>query len=340
MYYIFFVIFLGVWISFFNYIKANRLSNVVVILIVTTLFLINRQNQDYEAYVDIFNVNESYAEVGYRWLIYIVKFLGGNHNIIITILGLLVGITIYRLNKYSKYTSFALLLYMLCPMPVDIVQIRNSFMLIFFINALIELEKKRKIISFGYIFLTMLFHSLGFLYFLAWVAIQFRHKKSYSKVMIFGLIAAFIVTPILIKTLVILFDTRTLQSYISQTIKVHSLIIWGGPFLLNLFLLYNIKSRIAINNISIKRWVEINFAFFLFLSMFTPFLLYIDEINRIYRNSMILNYFVLMSVSQYMGKFQRYGLYLYLFLFALALSIYYTCQIDYDYIIFGLQYSL
>ncbi|WP_423060556.1 EpsG family protein [Citrobacter portucalensis] len=316
------------------------MSNVVVILIVTTLFIINRQNQDYQAYVDIFNINESYAEVGYRWLIFIVKYFGGNHNSIIIILGLLVGVTIYRLNKYSIYTSFALLLYMLCPMPVDIVQVRNTFMLIFFINALIELEKKRKLMSLSYMFLVVLFHSLGFLYFLAWVAIQFRHKKAYAKLMIFGLISAFIVTPILIKTLVILFDTRTLQHYISQTLKFHSLIIWGGPFFLNLLLLYEIKNRIVITNTSINRWIEINIALLLFLSIFTPFLLYIDEINRVYRNSMILNYFALISVSQYMRKIQRYALYIYLFAFALALSVYYTNQIDYDYIMFGMQYSL
>ncbi len=340
MYYIFFVISLGIWVSFSNYIKAIRLSNVVVILIVTTLFIINRQNQDYQAYVDIFNINESYAEVGYRWLIFIVKYFGGNHNSIIIILGLLVGVTIYRLNKYSIYTSFALLLYMLCPMPVDIVQVRNTFMLIFFINALIELEKKRKLMSLSYMFLVVLFHSLGFLYFLAWVAIQFRHKKAYAKLMIFGLISAFIVTPILIKTLVILFDTRTLQHYISQTLKFHSLIIWGGPFFLNLLLLYEIKNRIVITNTSINRWIEINIALLLFLSIFTPFLLYIDEINRVYRNSMILNYFALISVSQYMRKIQRYALYIYLFAFALALSVYYTNQIDYDYIMFGMQYSL
>ncbi|EJN1147508.1 polymerase, partial [Escherichia coli] len=70
MYYIIFVMVLGLWIIAFNYARANKLSNLVIVLIITTLFIINRQNQDYEAYVDIFNVNELYAEIGYRWLIY------------------------------------------------------------------------------------------------------------------------------------------------------------------------------------------------------------------------------------------------------------------------------
>ncbi|EEQ9116260.1 polymerase, partial [Escherichia coli] len=69
MYYIIFVMVLGLWIIAFNYARANKLSNLVIVLIITTLFIINRQNQDYEAYVDIFNVNELYAEIGYRWLI-------------------------------------------------------------------------------------------------------------------------------------------------------------------------------------------------------------------------------------------------------------------------------
>ncbi|EEV4487502.1 polymerase, partial [Escherichia coli] len=67
MYYIIFVMVLGLWIIAFNYARANKLSNLVIVLIITTLFIINRQNQDYEAYVDIFNVNELYAEIGYRW---------------------------------------------------------------------------------------------------------------------------------------------------------------------------------------------------------------------------------------------------------------------------------
>ncbi|EER0674060.1 polymerase, partial [Escherichia coli] len=64
MYYIIFVMVLGLWIIAFNYARANKLSNLVIVLIITTLFIINRQNQDYEAYVDIFNVNELYAEIG------------------------------------------------------------------------------------------------------------------------------------------------------------------------------------------------------------------------------------------------------------------------------------
>ncbi|PZZ41174.1 polymerase, partial [Escherichia coli] len=46
MYYIIFVMVLGLWIIAFNYARANKLSNLVIVLIITTLFIINRQNQD------------------------------------------------------------------------------------------------------------------------------------------------------------------------------------------------------------------------------------------------------------------------------------------------------
>ncbi|EEQ3682795.1 O26 family O-antigen polymerase, partial [Escherichia coli] len=315
MYYIIFVMVLGLWIIAFNYARANKLSNLVIVLIITTLFIINRQNQDYEAYVDIFNVNELYAEIGYRWLIYGVKYLGGTHEVIIGLLGLFLGTTFLRLIQYSKYTAFGLLLYMLCPMPIDIVQIRNTFLFLFVINSLIELEKEHKFNSLCFVFMAPLFHSLGIVYVLAWVIIQFRTWRGYNKLMVFGLVLSFIVVPLLIKMLILLFNTRTLHAYIADGIKVHSLIIWAGPYLFDLFLLCYFRKKIVITDLHTKQWIDIIFSLMLFLSVFSPLLLYIDEINRIFRNALLLKYLVMMSIAQYLSRPTRYILYSYLLLF-------------------------
>lgn len=340
MYYIFSVMALGLWVIVLNYAKANKISNILVVFIISILFIINRQNQDYEAYVDIFNVNELYAEVGYRWLIYAVKYMGGTHESIIGILGLFLGVTFLRLTRYSKYTASGLLLYMLCPMPIDIVQIRNTFLFLFVINSLIELVSGNKLTSFFFVLLSLLFHSLGVIYVLAWVVIQFKHYKVYKKLMVFGLLLSFVIVPFLIKALILVFDTRTLHAYISDSIKLHSLAIWGIPYLFDLFLIYHFSKKIVVTDIRIKKWIDVIFAFLLFLSVFSPLLLYIDEINRIFRNALLLKYLVLMSISPYIKRTSRYVLYAYLLLFAFLLSIYYTFQIDYDYIVFGFPYSL
>lgn len=340
MFYIVLVLSLFVWMVVLNYSRANKLSNIFVILIITTLFVINRQNQDYDAYVDIFTTNELYAEVGYRWLIYAVKYLGGTHDTIIIIMGLFVGITLLRLSRYCQYIAFAAILYMLCPMPIDIVQVRNTFLLMFLINSLIELEKGRKIRSLSFLFLVVMFHSLGIIYLLGWIIIQFRKWKSYNFLMMIGLISSFVITPVFIKALIFIFDTRTLHAYISESIKVHSLVIWGAPFLLNIFLIYQLKKIAVITNPDVRNWIELIFSLMLFLALFSPLLLYIDEINRIYRNSMLLNGMVIMSLAPYLNKQTRYSLFAYLLVFSLTLSVYYTSQIDYDYIVFGMPYSL
>lgn len=152
-----------------------------------------------------------------------------------------------------------------------------------------------------------------------------------------GLLLSFILVPLLIKILILIFDTRTLHAYISDTIKIHSLIIWGGPYLFDLFLISYIRKRITISDDHIKEWINIVFSLLLFLSVFAPLLLYIDEINRIFRNALILKYLIMMSLAQYMNRKTRYLLYSYLLGFTFALSIYYTLQIDYNYIVFGIN---
>ncbi|HGT8671204.1 TPA: O26 family O-antigen polymerase, partial [Escherichia coli O26] len=100
------------------------------------------------------------------------------------------------------------------------------------------------------------------------------------------------------------------------------------------------RKKIVITDLHTKQWIDIIFSLMLFLSVFSPLLLYIDEINRIFRNALLLKYLVMMSIAQYLSRPTRYILYSYLLLFTFALSIYYTLQIDYDYIVFGLPYSL
>lgn len=335
MIYIFSVVFLLMWVIVLNKTHQFKLNSLILVFFIFVIFCSNRQNQDYDAYVDIFNENELYAEVGYRWLIYFVRWIGGSHNTIICILGFLVGATIYRICRLTKYGSYFAILYLLCPMPVDIVQIRNSFLLMFFINALIELSLNNRVRSLIYISFVVLFHSLGVVYFAIWCVVHFRKWRLYNRLIAIGSVISFLIVPFIIGFLIRFFDTRTLSEYISTSVKFHSLIVWGGPYYLDLILILYLKRKIIIPKEDVISTVGVFISALTFISVFSPLLLYLDEINRIFRNAMVLKYAIFVWVMPYVSRKVKYLLFVYLMLIALLLSIYYTHQLDYDYIVFG-----
>ncbi|MBK5145045.1 EpsG family protein [Budviciaceae bacterium BWR-B9] len=314
--------------------KIYKLNLIIPIMLIGIIFSFNRQNQDYQAYLEIFKIPESYAEIGYISLVSIVKELGGSHETIVFFLGVLVAITFYRMAILTKLPALLIILYMIFPMPIDVVQIRNTFMVLFFINSLIDFYRSNIIRSSIFIFLCICFHSVGVLYLIFWTSLFFRNKKYFSYVIKIGIVLSFIIVPFAIKALLIYFNTRTLSAYISNDIKWHSIFIWGVPFLFDLFILKLMINK-YLYDAERKKLARILYTILMVITLFMPFLLYVDEINRLFRNAVVIKYFLACIVLPSVPKLNRMIFISYLIAFAVIIGIYYVVQINYDYIIFS-----
>ena len=125
-------IFILIFCFFGFFIKKKEWVLVVFFgIAIFALFALNRQNQDYNAYVEIFNDPSGYTEPGYALVVDFLKAIGGGHDSMLLILAGGVLLTLYRLysvlakHKYSYFFSF-LFFYYIFPLPIDIVQIRNT----------------------------------------------------------------------------------------------------------------------------------------------------------------------------------------------------------------------
>lgn len=315
---------------------ASRLSGVFLIFVVTGLFIFNRQNNDYQGYVEIFDNPELYAEIGYVTLVNGIKFLGGSHESVLLALGFLVAFTLLRLEAHSRLIFVALICYFIFPMPVDITQIRNTFALFLFINSLLELSKGRLLFSLLFVLSGVSFHYLGVVYLLIWFALLFRRFRLFNFAVLFSFVISLISVPILIKYFGDSPAVRTFSYYMADDPKYHSFFIWGIPVVIDILLIFLFFKRYEFRRNSGYQLIFI-FESVIFISFaFLPGLLYVDEFNRLYRTMFILKYFLVALIIPLLDFKRACVLAFYALLSASILAFHYAALLDYDQVLFGM----
>lgn len=331
-----FFIFLTSFLILSRYIKLYSAVNILFVFLVGCFFSLNRQNNDYDGYVEIFKDPASYAEPGYVLLVNIIKFFDGDHNTLIIFLGIFVFITFFRLIKYSNIIAFSLLCYMMFPMPIDITQVRNTIALMFFINSLIDLSKSRLIISFLFVLISISFHFFGFVYFLIWIGLHFRYHPNFRFFILTSVLFSFALSPFLIPLLGSVSSLRTISYYMSSSLKIHSLIIWGVSLFFDLLLIGYFQKKIRIKNESTMSFIIVIYSALLLMLCFSSALLFVDEFNRLFRTGYVLKYILVASIIPFLSLKNSLILIFYVFFSALIMGIYFTLMLNYDFILFGL----
>ena len=335
----------------FPFFYKLKLERVFVLFFLMSFFLfisLNRQNQDYQAYIQIFDNPVGYAEPGFVFMIESVKFLGGTHHSILFILGLLTVFTfariccLFKFDGYGYFYSF-LFFYFLFPFAIDVVQIRNTFAMLIFINSILLVFERRIIFSLFLVFISPLFHFFGLLYVIIWIifVLGFYRWKYYNYFFTFCVmnsIAMLVFLPKMISFLE-LDGVRTLSYYISPIIKLHSFIIWGVPLLIDIFvfkLLYRKVRLLKSDDINLYAKNVVNLL--CIFALFIPLVLYLDEFNRFFRTVLIVKYIAFMAIAPFLTFNLKLFLFSYIFLFSAIYGVYYFNALGYDYILFGSHY--
>lgn len=321
-------------------IKQKSLINILLISAISLFFILNRGNHDYDGYVIIFENPDIYAERGYALLVNAIKLQGGTHNHILLILGFFIFFTLYRYSKISNYFSLALLCYFIFPMPSDIIQIRNTFLMLFLMNAIHAYIKEKYLLTFTLLTIGTSFHSLGLIYLIIFIIMVVKnlkiiHNHYYAFITILAIFAYGFFLP-MISTALSGESSRNLSSYISDNTKIHSLIIWGGNIIIDLIIIQFFLNRLVQSTIHINYIYAIKSIIVASL-IFSAGLLYIDEFNRLFRNLFLLKYLLFVSIIPLLRKKHQLFLATYMLVSASAFGLYYSYGLDSDYILFNIK---
>lgn len=255
----------------------------MLILIIFILFSFNNENNDYLAYLQIFEL-ENNVEKGYIYLIKIVKIIKGNHQVIVFTIGLvLASYLLLKVLKRTKYPIFILFLYFQNNFIYDLNQIRNTLSYIIILYALEYLIKKenKKYIILN--FLAISFQRIGIIYLFFYILSKIEIKKYYKILLFISSIGIFLL-PILKIILLKLFPDKASVYFATKISKGY--ILYYILFLMDLVIL-----KIT-NSFEIKsREDEIFLKFILFPAIFLPGgMLSIDLVSRPYRNALLIKW--------------------------------------------------
>lgn len=334
------VIFLFLPFIFFAINKDIKQSNAIGLLfliLLAIIFSFNNGNQDYQPYLDIFKNPETYGEVGYLLLVNLVKYIGGGHSVIVFLVGVFLTVTLFRLFSVFKANFLIIcILYFIYPFIFDITQIRNTIMLCFVLNGLIEIYNNKLSKGLIFILLGSFFHNFGIVYFLIVFVYKF-YKKSINKIFLVGVILMLFL-PLFFSFILPAIPIARIQSlvsnYLSNSIKFHSLLIWGVDYFVFIIIAFYLRNYIVFqcghHNKSYDH-IEFLFKILLIHIIFLGFLMYFFEFNRVYRNAFILRYLFIGACLPILPSKIQVKLAIYIFINALVFSYLSTINLDESY---------
>lgn len=265
----------------FKYIQ--RFISSLLIVIIFILFSFNKENNDYLAYLKIFKL-ETNVESGYIYLIKVIKMIGGNHQFIVFIIGLILVFYLFiKFLKKTRYPIFILFLYFQNNFIYDLNQIRNTLTYILILYALEYLIKNQNKKYLLLNFLAITFQRIGIIYLFFYILSKFKIKK-YCKILLFISTVGVFILPILKIFLLKLFPDKASIYFATKISKGY--LLYYILFLLDLIIL-KITNSFEINS----REDEIFLKFILFPAIFLPGgILSTDLVSRPYRNALLIKW--------------------------------------------------
>lgn len=265
--------------------KLYQLFQKVYIFFYLFLFIFNRDNSDYNNYVNYFEGQRwIISENGYLLFTQLIKKIGGNHNIIILIVGIFSFYVIFYKYKI-KYVLTFLFLYTFYSFAYDINQIRNLLVISLVLLCLDNIIKKRK--KYRYLIcsvLTIFFQRIGYIYIFFYL-FQKVSLKNYKKILFGVFISGFLLMLNFEKFVGIFFPEKL---YYFQNKPRFGVTLYFILILMDIILMNFIKYNNKIDSIYEK--------FILYPIIFLPYsFLTLELISRVWRNTLYLKWFYFLN---------------------------------------------
>lgn len=255
----------------------------------------------------------AHTEYGFAFIIQICRLLNlpfiGFKGVVFLIETTLVGSTVI---KYSRHPKLVLLLFIVCPYPLLVVQIRSSLaasIMVFSCRYLLDNEKRKEWIANAKfilgIILAALVHTSAIMWLLLFVIKKLDTKKTIIFAIVTNVIIYFILKPNRIASLISIFGAgNRIRQYLSSAYATSEwrhvgpaiYVIYVSAFML--LFLFKYKSKCHIRNITridteANQLEFIKKANIIFLVLVSIILRYTSEVTRIQEGFMVINYIYL-----------------------------------------------
>ncbi|WP_416337702.1 EpsG family protein [Fusobacterium hominis] len=288
------IIYLSLLISsfFFSVLEVFTIENTkkyfqyianTYVFVLFILFSFNRKNNDYEAYVNIFDGITTVKEKGYVFLNYVIKYFGGTYNINLLILGILLIYVLFSVYKI-EYKIFFIFLYSIYALIYDINQVRNLYSIMFVLIGLKFLSLKKDMLFILFTALACFFQRVAFIYFLFYLLSKFEIRTYIKAIVIsFVLLLCFIIKS---QDIMLLVFPDKMVYYLSNNPN-HGFVLYYLYFLYDIFLLIYLRKNLDIESVYFK------FILFPIIMLPTSYL-FLELIGRLWRNSLYIKLFYLL----------------------------------------------
>lgn len=267
----------------------------------------NRLNRDYFAYKNafvIFGFRDTF-DFGYAFLVDTVEKLGGDHEHIVFMAGVLLVIVLLKWLKTSSYINLVVLFYCAYPLIYDINQIRNFFMYLIMI------------LSFGYVI-----DQKPIKHYLVWVVSFSMHKfalvylpfyyfcrEKMSRQRFFWWIIRITIILAILSPFVIRLASRfypaKMAAYLVPQPRVQIIAVFIYA-IIDFVTVWWIDKRIA-NKVSPEdsRKMEILYRFVWLSILILPIAFYFVEVSRMQRNAILVKYIYCALAMRYLTFNER-----------------------------------
>lgn len=309
----------------------------ISILIVTPFLMFNRGNNDYLVYAEMFYHPENSPEPGYSFLLQIIQLCGGtSHEQVLLILGIFFAFTLYRFTKYTKSMNLILFLYVLFPFILDLTQVRDTFMLLFMLNAILEYYNKSKLRCYVLLVIGCTFHYFGIFYIISFLMLDFFKKKNSYIIIALVSLANLVLMPFMLKLGISVIPIQSIASrliiYSTGSMRISTLLVWGSILLVDLIVLkFFIRHLDSSERDKNKELIKILYDLMYSGIIFFGCVLYLFESTRFFRNLFIIKYLLVGFMLPNMNRDEKILIILYLVITSSLFAYAYSLGLDYDY---------
>lgn len=313
-------------------VKYNNLALMVFFLI----FGIN--NADYGAYVRAYSNPEWYEsnmEFGYIGMTKLLNAIGFyNYITVLIILGVLLIYTMVKIDNVviSKYRmNDALVLFYPLSYIFFLIQIRNSFMILFVINFVLAVYEKKKIKAFFFAALSISFQYFAVVYILGFalcyiVIIRNKDLNTIFKLKNFIIVIALMLAVTILKNEIILIISKIPIALVATKINLYitreyetgvGIYVWSILAIIDIVVFYYMGiKKISMEKKSLAIYL---YPFLLFGVFVSIFIVFFNEFSRYFRDMFLFKAVLWWSLGNLIPK--KYHRYLFLYVLITGLVI-------------------
>lgn len=265
----------------------NRFFSLLLAFFLFILICFNVDNPDYSNYLDYYS-NENIADLGYLLLIWFDKnFFNYGHHFILLCLALLFLFLYKKLSGLKLNMFLFSLLYFIFPFPVDLIQVRNTFSLYFFLLSVLMISDKRYFSCSVFLIFSLLFHSFSLIYIFLIVISYFQSIKKIKLLIPLIAFALFSSARLLLEFSISDLGIVNITNYIPEETKIASPIVWTIYIFSILYFFNRISFKDSVPVSTMKLYHTNNLLIKSSLA-FIPLLFYMIDFGRFYRSIFIL----------------------------------------------------